>query len=88
MVAKMDGSNTTAESSYRKAENLEKKITPFEEQLGALNQSYEALSQATTRAKQKNAKQHHHTVEDDRFGSQTQRHRSNPGNAENQNLRV
>ncbi len=46
MVAKVDNSGTTAESSYRRAENLEKKITPFAEQIGALSQSYQAMSQA------------------------------------------
>jgi uncharacterized membrane protein len=46
MVAKVDNINTTAESSYRKAENLEKKVTPFADQIDALSQSFEAMSQA------------------------------------------
>jgi chromosome segregation ATPase len=45
MVAKVDDSNTTAESSYRKAENLEKKIAPLADQIGALSLSSEAMSQ-------------------------------------------
>jgi chaperonin cofactor prefoldin/DNA-binding CsgD family transcriptional regulator len=48
MVSKVEGSYTTADVSYRKAENLESKMEPIEEQLGALNQSYQAMSQTIT----------------------------------------
>jgi DNA-binding MarR family transcriptional regulator len=48
MEAKVDDSNTTAESSYRRAENLEKKITPFADQIGTLSKSYQAMSQVIT----------------------------------------
>ncbi len=48
MVARVEGSHTTADASYRKAEILERKIAPFEEQLGLLSQSYQAMSQTIT----------------------------------------
>ncbi len=48
MVSKVEGSHNTADVSYRKAERLELKIEPMEEQLGALTQSYQAMSQTVT----------------------------------------
>jgi DNA-binding MarR family transcriptional regulator len=50
MIAKVEESNTTAESSHRKTENLEKKIIPFVDQINTLNQSYETITQAVTSA--------------------------------------
>jgi DNA-binding MarR family transcriptional regulator len=48
MTAKVEGSFNTADVSYRKAEAVERKIEPITEQLGILNQSYQAMSQAIT----------------------------------------
>jgi hypothetical protein len=46
MSSKVEGSYVKADASFRKMENLEKKIAPFEEKLGALNQSNQAMSQS------------------------------------------
>ena len=46
MVSKVEGSYTTADASYRKAERLENKIEPLETQLIALNQSQQTISQS------------------------------------------
>ena len=48
MVSKVEGSFSTAETSYRKAERLENKIEPLETQLIALNQSQQEISQTVT----------------------------------------
>jgi hypothetical protein len=48
MVAKVDNSKLIAESSYRQAENLEKKISPLTDQISAISQSYEAMTKAVT----------------------------------------
>ncbi len=45
MVSKVEGSYNTANVSYRKADNVESKIEPLEQQLVALSQSYQAMSQ-------------------------------------------
>jgi DNA-binding CsgD family transcriptional regulator len=45
MISKVKGSYNTANLSYRKADNIESKIEPIEQQLGALSQSYQAMSQ-------------------------------------------
>jgi chromosome segregation ATPase len=46
MASKVEGSYFKADASFRKMENLEKKIAPFEENLGVLNQSNQAMSQS------------------------------------------
>ena len=46
MSSKVEGSYVKADASFRKMENLEKKIVPFEEKLGALDQSNQAMSQS------------------------------------------
>jgi DNA-binding MarR family transcriptional regulator/prefoldin subunit 5 len=48
MASKVDESYSTADSGYRKADNLEKRIAPFEEKLGALSQLYQSMSQTLT----------------------------------------
>jgi hypothetical protein len=48
MAGKVDESYSTADLSYRKADNLEKRITSFEGQLGVLSQSYQLISQTIT----------------------------------------
>ncbi len=48
MTAKVEGSYTTSDVSYRKAEAIEKQIEPLTEQLGNLSQSYQAMSQVVT----------------------------------------
>lgn len=48
IVSKVDGSYTTAGASYRKAENLERRIEPLQEQFDTLNQSQLAISQTVT----------------------------------------
>ena len=35
---KVEGSSVKADTSLKKIDNVEKRITPFEEQLGAINQ--------------------------------------------------
>jgi chromosome segregation ATPase len=50
MTSKVDGSYTTADVSFRKAEELEKKVEPIIHQLGVLNQSYQAISQTITQS--------------------------------------
>lgn len=45
MVSRVEGSYNTANVSFRKAEGIENKIEPIEQQLGALNQSFQAISQ-------------------------------------------
>ena len=45
MTARVESGQTTAQTSYRKAENLEKKIEPLENQLDVLNHSYQKTSQ-------------------------------------------
>jgi chaperonin cofactor prefoldin len=44
----VDNSKLIAESSYRQAENLEKKISPLTDQISAISQSYEAMTKAVT----------------------------------------
>jgi DNA-binding MarR family transcriptional regulator len=48
MVSKVEGSHAKADSSFRKIENVEKKIAPFEQRLGELGQAYQTLSQTFT----------------------------------------
>lgn len=45
VVSKVEGSYNTANVSYRKADNIESKIEPIEQQLGTLSESYQAMSQ-------------------------------------------
>ncbi len=55
MVSKVEGSYTTANVSFRKADSIEKRIEPIEQQLSALNQSYQAISQTITNNLTENA---------------------------------
>lgn len=48
MVSKVEGSYTTANVSFRKADSIEKKIEPLEQQLSTLNQSYQSITQTIT----------------------------------------
>jgi hypothetical protein len=43
MASKVDGSYSTAEISYRKAENLEKRIIPFVESWNQLSEAYQEI---------------------------------------------
>lgn len=48
MVSRVDGSYSTAEASYRKAERLESLIEPIETQLIAINQTHQKLTNDIT----------------------------------------
>jgi DNA-binding MarR family transcriptional regulator len=48
MVSKVEGSYNTADISFRKSDSIEKKIEPMEKQLGALDKSYQTISQTIT----------------------------------------
>lgn len=55
MVSKVEGSYTTANVSFRKADSIEKKIEPIEQQLSALNQAYQSITQTFTNNLTENA---------------------------------
>jgi len=55
MVSKVEGSYTTANVSFRKADSIEKKIEPIEQQLSALNQTYQSITQTFTNNLTENA---------------------------------
>ncbi len=67
----MKEAHAKADTSLKKIDNVEKRITPFEEQLGAITQT---ISQNIT-------KQHKHPIRTNRFRIKNQRHRSIPGNS-------
>jgi chromosome segregation ATPase len=50
MASKVEGSHAKADASVRKAANIEKKITPIEEQLSNLTLSYQAMSQTISQS--------------------------------------
>jgi small-conductance mechanosensitive channel len=70
MVSKVEGSSTTADVSYRKAEGVERKLEPLEKQVGALSQSAQAISQTITQNLAENA-QHNITLASGLSGLET-----------------
>jgi hypothetical protein len=70
MVFKVEGSSTTADVSFRKAEGVERKMEPLEEQVGILSQTYQAISQTITENIAENT-QHNTTVASGLMGLET-----------------